>query len=219
MAVDKAIKKNLFVNDRQPVLNGIQIINREVIIHFLRQLLEVDMQLAPFTIIGLEKDVIVPMSTGQFDTTIGGRIDRIDKITGAKGERIRVIDYKTGSRELKPLAGVEEIFAPQNNKSHNDYYLQTFIYANIIRNKTETPVSPALLFIQQAGSEEYDPTLCFGKTRIYDVAESRESFMQLLQQKINEIFDPSNPFTPTDDERKCQYCPYITLCRHYSTDN
>lgn len=219
MAVDKAIKKNLFVNDRQPVLNGIQIINREVIIHFLRQLLEVDMQLAPFTIIGLEKDVIVPMSTGQFDTTIGGRIDRIDKITGAKGERIRVIDYKTGSRELKPLAGVEEIFAPQNNKSHNDYYLQTFIYANIIRNKTETPVSPALLFIQQAGSEEYDPTLCFGKTRIYDVAESRESFMQLLQQKINEIFDPSNPFTPTDDERKCQYCPYITLCRHYSPDN
>lgn len=219
MAVDESVRKNLSINPRQMSLNGMQIINREVIIHFLRQLLEVDMQLAPFTIIGLEQDVIVPLSAGQFMTTIGGRIDRLDQVTEPQGERIRVIDYKTGSRELKPLADVEAIFKEENLKNHSDYYLQTFVYANIVREKSSLPVSPALLFIQHAGKEGYDPTLCLGRDPIRDVAASRETFLGLLQQKVEEMFSPSKPFVPTENDETCGNCPYRALCYNTLSDN
>ena len=132
-AVDEAIKRLLFqIKDPSreiPPLDGLQIINREVIIKYIRQLLEIDRRLAPFTILGLERpvkiDYEIAMPEGHFTTTIGGTIDRLDKITTTDGtERVRVIDYKTGSRRLKSLAGVDAIFAPESLKMHSDYYLQ-----------------------------------------------------------------------------------------------
>jgi hypothetical protein len=52
-AVDKAFKRELFQikDDARPLppLDGLQIINREVIIKYIRQLLEIDSRLAPFT--------------------------------------------------------------------------------------------------------------------------------------------------------------------------
>ncbi|MBR4730193.1 MAG: PD-(D/E)XK nuclease family protein, partial [Prevotella sp.] len=57
-AVDEAIKLELFhLEDPiapMPTLNGLQLINREVIIRYLHQLLEIDRRLAPFTILALE---------------------------------------------------------------------------------------------------------------------------------------------------------------------
>ena len=41
---------------------GLHLINREVIIHYLRQLISIDLRLAPFTILGLECDVFRPLS-------------------------------------------------------------------------------------------------------------------------------------------------------------
>ena len=106
MAVDKAIQTELFKMrqpspDFQMQLNGLQLINREVIIHYVRQLLTLDSRLAPFSIIGLECDVVsdlnVESSGFQLTTTIGGRIDRLDQCSTDEGESLRVVDYKTGS--------------------------------------------------------------------------------------------------------------------------
>ena len=145
--------------------------------------------------------------------TIGGRIDRLDRITDADGtERIRVIDYKTGSRRLKSLADVDAIYAQESLKDHSDYYLQAFLYSHIIRRDTDTAVSPALLFIQHAGTDDYDPTLQLGKTYVRDIASYSDRFMALLDEKIKEIFDPTIDFVPTDDHNRCRTCPYATLC-------
>ena len=128
--------------------------------------------------------------------------------------RIRVVDYKTGSKKLRPLAGVDDIFDPDKIHDHSDYYLQTFVYADIVRRQQPSaPVSPALLFIQHAGKEDYDPTLCFGKDRITDIAEYSQPFNELLEQKVNEIFSPDIPFTPTCDLKTCRSCPYLLMCR------
>lgn len=229
-AVDLAFEKELFKIERSQAataqehpLNGLQLINREVIIHYLRQLLEIDQRLAPFRILGLECDVIANISTSNLATTIGGRIDRLDQIseynerTGKQEERIRVIDYKTGSKRLKPMTDVEAIFNPDNVAEHSDYYLQTFLYGCIVRassklNPQQLPVSPALLFIQHAGSEDYDPVLLFGKERIDDVEDSRQQFSQLLKDKINEIFNAEIDFTPTADRQRCASCHYRLIC-------
>ncbi len=217
-AVDEAFHKEL------PNLpqGGLHLINREVIIHYLRQLIRIDIQLAPFTIIGLEYDVQQPLTIPQLPLTIniGGRIDRLDQMNDG---RIRVIDYKTGGQRLKPLADVDAIFMPENIHKHSDYYLQTFVYADIVsRRQAQLPsggsslpspqVSPALLFIQHAGTEGYDPTLYFGKTRIDDVSTYSERFNELLHEKINEIFNTDIGFNPTDNQHICQSCPFSGFC-------
>ena len=148
------------------------------------------------------------------NTKIGGIIDRLDSITDPESgeEIIRVIDYKTGSHKQKDLPDVEAIFDPANIKDHSDYYLQAFIYSQIVRQKTEEAVSPALLFIQHAGADDYDPTLKIGKQPVRDIATESERFMELLQQKISEIFNQDLAFNPTDNSDRCRSCPYATIC-------
>ena len=221
-AVDEAFKNELFkIKDPArplPPLDGLQIINREVIIKYIRQLLEIDLRLTPFTILGLEKLVKIEfeilMDNETFTTMLGGTIDRLDSITTSDGaDQIRVIDYKTGSRQHKPLADVDAIFTQESLKDHSDYYLQAFLYSHIVRNKSNNvAVAPALLFIQHAGTENYDPTLSLGHEPVNDIATVSDSFMQQLSGLIHDIFNPAISFTPTDDRKRCQHCPYTHLC-------
>jgi CRISPR/Cas system-associated exonuclease Cas4 (RecB family) len=220
--VDEAIKRELFqIKDatrRLPPLDGLQIINREVIIKYIRQLLEIDRRLAPFTILGLEKKVKINYEivagNDRFTTTLGGMIDRLDSITTPDGkEQVRVIDYKTGSRRLKALADVDAIFAQESLKDHSDYYLQAFLYSHIVRQKShDIPVAPALIFIQHASGDDYNPTLCLGHEPVNDIATVSESYMQHLSSLISDIFNPAISFSPTDERKRCSNCPYAHLC-------
>ena len=81
-----------------------------------------------------------------------------------------------------------------------------------MRSQYNCAVSPALLFIQHAGTENYDPTLCFGKQRISDVADYTARFNELLGETLDDIFSADNAFVPTDDQRICRTCPYALLC-------
>ena len=217
-AVDYAIRTELFqIRDPQAdfkmELNGLQLINREVIIHYLQQLIDIDLQLTPFTIINLEGDVVATLKTDYLTTTIGGRIDRLDMIHDVQGEHIRVIDYKTGSFNPRPLNDVDAFFSQDGLKNHSDYYLQTLLYALIVKKQhQDKPVAPALLFIQHAGKDNYNPILKFGKDAIDDVAPYTDRFRQLLLEVVNKMFDPSEPFVPTTDRDRCSNCPYKNLC-------
>ena len=214
-AVDEAFKTELFlINDpkrKMPVLDGLQLINREVIIKYIRQLLEADRKLTPFSILGLEKPVKMPLDW----TIVRGYIDRLDRITDPETgeERVRVIDYKTGAKKQKDLPDVAAIFDPVNVKDHSDYYLQAFLYSYIIRRETQVPVSPLLLFIQYTGADEYDPTLKLGKDPVRDIATVSDEFMTLLTEKLSEIFCQDLAFSPTEDNDRCRSCPYKMLCR------
>ena len=220
MAVDEAFRKNLShlskTTHLENRLNGLQIINREVIIHYLRQLLTNDRQLTPFTLINLENDVHTQLEVPGLDkmVTIGGRIDRMDMITDSNGQpHIRVIDYKTGAHRMKPLADVDAIFLQENLKEHSDYYLQAMLYSIIVAQQNPNiSVSPALLFIQHAGTNGYDPTLCFGKDTIADVTLYADQFLQQLKSIISKMFDPNVLLTPTEDRHRCKLCPYRSLC-------
>lgn len=154
------------------------------------------------------------LTTEHLTTTIGGRIDRLDMITDEQGDHIRVIDYKTGAARLKPLADVDAIFDQESLSQHSDYYLQTFLYALLVkRHYPQVRVSPALLFIQHAGTADYSPILKFGSEAIDDVAPHAERFEQLLHEQIDEIFNQHICFTPTADRARCRLCPYRYLCQ------
>ena len=231
--------------------NGLQIINREVIIQYITKLLKIDQQLCPFSILAMEEEAKVYTSlsftipsegalkggalvssaprtsaprtsapTKQYNLTIGGIIDRLDILTYKQTgkPRIRVVDYKTGNQPSSPIKNIDEIFDPNNIRSkHSNYYLQAILYSLIVSrskrwNPAGHPVSPALLFIKQAPANHYDPTLHIDKHPISDVTVYEEEFLTKLKHTLADIYSPDTPFTPTDDRKKCELCPYRMLC-------
>lgn len=228
--VDRMFQKEMFGDDekrwKKIDYNGMQLISREVIIRYVQRLLEIDKQLAPFNILALEKDmygeVVIPTAEGDKKIKIGGRIDRLDMITDVETgmKRIRVIDYKTGGTDIKTgINKVEEIFDPSKagGTSHTDYYLQSMLYSLIVRNSKELnphslPVSPALIFIQRAFSDQYDPTIYINKVKVIDVAEYSEDYHCGMQNLVEEIYNKDISFHPTENNRHCEYCAYKALC-------
>ena len=221
--------------------NGLQIINREVIIEYITKLLKIDQQLCPFSILAMEEEakvytqlsftipsggalkggaLVSSAPTKLYSLTIGGIIDRLDILTDKQTgkPRIRVVDYKTGNQPSSPIKNIDEIFDPNNIRSkHSNYYLQAILYSLIVSrskrwNPAGHPVSPALLFIKQAPANHYDPTLHIDKHPISDVTVYEEEFLTKLKHTLADIYSPDTPFTPTDDRKKCELCPYRMLC-------
>ena len=158
--------------------------------------------------------------TKQYNLTIGGIIDRLDVVTDKQTgkRRIRVVDYKTGNKPSSAIKSIEEVFDPKNiaNK-HSNYFLQAILYSLIGSgskewNAANDAVSPALLFIKQAATNDYDPTLCIDKHPISDVTVYEEEFLTKLKETIADMYSPDAAFTPTDDRKKCELCPYRMLC-------
>ena len=224
--VDQAFNEELFnVSNKgyRPEYNGLQLINRRVIIDYLNRLLQIDEKLAPFVIKSLEEKVSSTLTfetaQGSHSLSIGGYIDRLDEIVNPDGtHRIRVIDYKTGKSMTSTPVDVDDIFTDEKlSEKHKDYYLQTFLYASIVKhhpqlNPAQLPVSPALLFIQQTAGEDYDPTLLLEKEKVLDIGEYDAKFKENLQQLLSEIYNPSIPFAPTSELKRCTYCAYRQLC-------
>ena len=214
--------------------NGLQIINREVIIQYITKLLKIDQQLCPFSILAMEEEAKVytqlsftttpshhlTTSPSHHHLTIGGIIDRLDAVTDKQTgkRRIRVVDYKTGNKPSSAIKSIEEVFDPKNIASkHSNYFLQAILYSLIVSrskewNAANDAVSPALLFIKQAATNDYDPTLCIDKHPISDVTVYEEEFLTKLKETVADMYSPNVPFTPTDDRKKCELCPYRMLC-------
>ena len=221
--------------------NGLQIINREVIIEYITKLLKIDQQLCPFSILAMEEEakvytqlsfttpsggalkggaLVSSAPTKQYNLTIGGIIDRLDAVTDKQTgkRRIRVVDYKTGNKPSSAIKSIEEVFDPKNIASkHSNYFLQAILYSLIVSrskewNAANDAVSPALLFIKQASTNDYDPTLCIDKHPISDVTVYEEEFLTKLKETVADMYSPDAAFTPTDDRKKCELCPYRMLC-------
>ena len=227
--VDRAFNEELFKvknSMRSPYYNGLHLINRKVLIEYLRQLLHSDQRTAPFEMLALEDAVYTQIAFETEDNNvrkirIGGIIDRLDRVTDARTgvSTIRVVDYKTGIQATRKIKEIEEIFSDMNiSQKHSDYYLQAILYSLIVDNSTKYNkqkdcVSPALLFVKQASKENYDPVLEIDSQKIANVREYKVEFEQHLKEVLHDIFNTNLPFTPTTDNTRCDKCAYIRICK------
>ena len=162
-------------------------------------------------------DLTVNADNEQKTIQLYGNIDRIDEIEEAGNNRIRIIDYKTGNNNRAIVNSIDDIFDPSKINNHTNYFLQSMLYALIIRddkniNPENTKVSPALLFIQHTLAKDYDPTLLLNKEKITDIAQFKEDFVAGLKRLIEDILDSSKPFLPTDHKSRCETCIYKLIC-------
>lgn len=215
-AVDNSFKELFFQIEsaNKPEYDGIQLINRRVIISYVEQLLRHDLAYAPFRVMGMEKTVHaskkVNTPVGDFSINLGGNIDRIDLKEGI----LRIVDYKTGGT-AGTLAKVDDLF--ESSEKRLNYIFQTFLYADIVSDLVKYQVAPSLLYIHRAANEDYSPVIQMGEPRkpkvdITNFNMVKDDFKRCMNELIAEIFEKDVAFTQTQFESKCEYCDFKSLC-------
>ena len=215
--VDQAFKEEFFKvkPEEKPEYNGVQLINSKVITSYLRQLLRNDLQYAPFEMVAMEQAVsekiTIQTDLGPFTVRLGGTIDRMD----AKESTLRIVDYKTGGNPKIP-ANIEQLFTPSETRPN--YIFQTFLYASIMCRQQTLKVAPALLYIHRAASDSSSPVIEMGEPRqpkipVNNFTFFEDEFRKRLQTLLEEIFSENEPFTQTEDIKKCSYCDFKAICK------
>ncbi len=196
---------------KQP--NSMQQIVLQIVGEYMKAILGHDLLHAPFQIIELEnkKDYKYhfPMEiNGQKKyLQLYGILDRVDEKDG----QTRIVDYKTGSDELK-YSSLEKLFE-RDGKSQNKAVVQTLFYTYIYEQVKETShVEPNLYAVRKMKTE--GTQFKSGKTilQALDLEEAKTGFKEHLQKTLNEMFDQQVPFLQTTRLETCQYCPYKDIC-------
>jgi len=216
--VDHFFKRDYFMvkeDGPQPEYNGEQLIIRKLVTGFLKTLLWIDKQMAPFTIMALEKRVseIIETQTpsGKIKISVGGYIDRIDK----KDNNVRVLDYKTGGVIMEPIS-VYELFESDKKRASN--ILQTFVYSAILQKTIpDLKVIPQIMYINAAAKKDYSAAIRMGPSRQKAVVEEILPIMDVIREKLEklftDLFDESKPFCQTDVTDRCEWCDFKGICR------
>ena len=189
--------------------NGEQLINFRVIRHLMIRLITFDAQQTPFYIKGLEYKIRTTFHLPEANVTlnVGGIIDRLDEQETA----LRIIDYKT-SGQGKPYKELSDLFTQSDRRA--SHIFQTFIYASALtKNEGQNrAIIPALLYLQEAGKDDYSPVIPYQKETIANFSELMPEFDALFVEKIEELFNPDIPFRQTEAQKNCIYCDFKDLC-------
>ncbi|MCM1490608.1 MAG: PD-(D/E)XK nuclease family protein [Muribaculum sp.] len=198
-------------------------------------ILKFDLSQAPFLLFGVEMDgnVSLRMPDGRL-VNMRYAIDRLDTqlVThdGVERELLRIVDYKTGTVHAEAET-MESVFMG-DYKGKN--LLQLWLYANLFdalpdKNFDKNGPRPILdLFGQKPGFptqplilELYDISYISSGRHVYpkvegefqqDHTQKNAEYLSLLENTLEELFDPSSPFRPAADEEACRYCPFKTIC-------
>jgi hypothetical protein len=188
-----------------------QIIMRDVIVDYIKKMLEFDKSCIPFTMYKVETEIVDKFNFetpfGNIDIYLGGRIDRID----IKDNVMRVMDYKTGGTG-KAINSIDDLFV--SSKSRNGYAFQAFLYSVIIaKQKTEIGIMPAILYINKKLTEIEDIQIKLEKEKLKDIRQVATDFFNRLSNLISGIFDAATPFVQTENEDICTYCDFKQICK------
>jgi hypothetical protein len=222
-AVELAIRKHFSLADHEEVgLSGQLVIARDVLQRYIKRLLEVDKAYAPFEIISLEgskdyiADVDLDLPEGRKTIGLKGIIDRVDRV----GDTIRLVDYKSGA-DKKGFPDFPSLF-DRNNKQRNKAAMQTMMYGLLYKASLgampDHALKPAVFNLKDIFNEEFNPYLIMGsrgdKEEIDNYMKYEAAFVEALEACLTEIFHPDVPFDQAEDEAKCGYCPYKSICAH-----
>lgn len=197
--------------------SGTQSVNHGVILRYLRQILKLDAECyAPFDYIASETsdfehfiEVPDPINHGKtLRIRMKGIIDRMDR----KGDIFRIVDYKTGSKKDFPK-DMDDLFDPKKDQRHA---LQIFYYADMVCNQPQfkdKKVAPTLLYTRSTSKPSQDDLYYkLGDHPVLDFAQFAPQFEEKLAGAVRNIFDPSQPFARTEDEKACTWCDFYRLC-------
>ncbi len=212
--IDHAFKDEYFKYENKINYTGKNIIIREVIEKYIYQILKIDERFAPFEILSLEDEytIEIPVTkNGTFELIkLGGKIDRVDK----QNNRIRIIDYKTGSDKLE-YKNMEALFSDKK-LDQNSAVFQTFLYSKFYKDtkKPQIPITAGVYSARKLYDNNFDFRIYNkdSKSYINDYTVVADNYLENLNQLISDIFNPDISFSQTEEVRNCEYCAYRKIC-------
>lgn len=223
--VTQSVNKNHFHLDNSLLdtpLEGAAALVGEKILSQIEDVLNYDLTLTPFELIGGEISGLYEWPLAATDRKVNMKyaIDRLDCITLADGTRsYRIVDYKTGNSQVRARS-MESVF---NGDEDAKNFFQLMLYANLMnfdRNAND-PVRLAIYQISELGKKgETLPSMGrpaeTGKKTVYETLNTHldrnEEFLETTDAVLTSIFDPAASFIPADDDDKCKYCNLGHLC-------
>jgi len=207
----KTFKEKLKTGDMQTGRNRIAY---EVMKRFLENFFEKEKQDNGFKILMLERkiegvDFRFSLNGKEQRVKLGGTIDRLDVKDGI----YRVIDYKTGKIGSLILKSAEELpglLSGQEAVNRREVF-QLFFYRYLLK-KTQKYEGDYRLGIYPF-KKLYDE-LKFVKIDKTDIIgeELVAQFEGILAGIFQDLFNLEVPFSQTEEEKNCQYCPYQSIC-------
>jgi ATP-dependent helicase/DNAse subunit B len=191
-------------------LEGKTLLIFENAITYLRQLLKIDKEMAPFTVVSLEQRYKRWINAGENKICVGGMIDRVDRADGIT----RVLDYKTGNVKTTRFSKVEDLFV-RDAKDPKKEILQALIYSWGLATETNAAEIQAAIYpLRSLFSENFTAAVKMNyKDFFFD--EVAEEFEEELAGLVAEIFSEDNEFAQTEHDKKCEYCAYRGICRRF----
>lgn len=191
-------------------LNGKNLLVYDIIKKYVVRILKYDQSIAPVKILSLEKQydrkIILNVNGKNSEITYGGVVDRLDQV----GEKIRVVDYKTGTSE-STVSSIDKLFAAE--KARNKAAFQTLLYASCVHSQLNTILSivPAVYGARGIFKSDFDPTFQLsGQLMIYQ--SNATEFETHLKNLLDELVNPEVSFSQTSDSKFCKYCNYNGIC-------
>jgi CRISPR/Cas system-associated exonuclease Cas4 (RecB family) len=213
--------KQHFKGRKREKLEGRNIIIFRVMLSYLEKIIRTDLTIAPFELLSTEnefrRNLTIEVDQQPLKIRMGGKIDRIDRVDG----RIRVIDYKTGQANQK-FSSIDSLFE-RNYGSRNGAAMQTLFYAWLVGEEyTGEEVVPGLYAMKSLFAYEFDPALHMTSMkkegRIGAFSTLEQQFLQPLRRVVQQLFDPAVPFEQRQNDNKCSYCDFASLCQRAPID-
>lgn len=218
-AMEKAFKEEFGMKGKKRFeFKDRNVVMAEIIRKFVKQVIEMDKQYVPFEIVSLEAEdryerfFEIHPNGSTIKVKLGADIDRVDKKDGT----VRVLDYKTGRDETE-IGQFENIFNPDvfyKYQAGRKAGYQTFFYAWLYASKygQENAIVPGLINIKQFFQSNFDHRLKLNGNPIADARAFLPPFEEKMKALLEEIYSADQPFSQTDDLKKCTFCDFRGIC-------
>lgn len=149
---------------------------------------------------------IVSARTGEtLSVLIKGTADRIDLF----GNRLRIIDYKTGSLENTELILGDPSLLSEMKKPRK--MLQLLCYTWLYRQKHQDGADPLAGIVSLKTPRRYLQPARINNSETIN-KDVLMTFQKYLENLTTNIFDASIPFQQTDNQDDCKYCSFKSIC-------
>lgn len=202
--VDFAIKKDQNLKDVD-FSNGKPYLIKNVVCQYVKNYLNIvlrENQENQYEILAVEK----PLETTLNDYKLGGKVDRIDNRSG----KIHIFDYKTGKVSSKELKGkLNDLFSEDKCSKLFQLSFYTYLYLKNNKNAAVKDVKSGIISLREASKDSKD-FLLFGEIEGgFKLADFEKELLNLL----NKICSKDNDFEQVTDEKRCERCDYMAICK------
>lgn len=197
--LDNALKSAQL--DQQYLLQGENILRAEAILKQSAVILDYDASQTPFILVKTEEELTYPDTLGLSTSPLrlSGKLDRTDEADGG----IRVLDYKTGSMDLRKATYSDTMFEEKTDK----VVFQGMVYALLQHRKQ--PDMPTRVGFYDLRKPAKGIQYMYGGKHV--PVEDIEAFEEELNAFVLRMME--DPFTQTEKSDTCKYCDFKRICQ------